>query len=183
MSGGAIISAGSIVDRPGCDARAAPAGSEGYYAAVAPDQESVSTAIQEPLCAVFRRRLKQAGHKYTPERARILDAIIRIDDIFDAETLQRALSAGGHDVSKATVYRTLKLLQDAGIIQQLMIDPEQSRWQLVYGRSPRAVLIRVDTDEITPIDLPGLDELCRRACADRGLRLEGRRLHIFATGD
>ena len=36
--------------------------------------------IIEPLCAVFRRKLKSEGLKYTPERAQILDAIIRRDD-------------------------------------------------------------------------------------------------------
>ncbi|RMD61217.1 MAG: hypothetical protein D6824_08325, partial [Planctomycetota bacterium] len=65
--------------------------------------------IEEPLCAVFRRRLRDAGQKYTPERAAILDAIIRIDDIFDAEQLQEQLRALGRPISKATVYRTLKV--------------------------------------------------------------------------
>jgi len=47
--------------------------------------------IREPLCAVFRRRLKDAGQKYTPERAQILDTILKIDDLFEAEDLQEAL--------------------------------------------------------------------------------------------
>lgn len=138
--------------------------------------------IHEPLCAVFRRRLKAEGQKYTPERAQILDAIIKLDDVFEAEQLQDELRRSGFRVSKATVYRTLKLLQDAGIIQQVLLDAEQARYQLIYGRTPRDLLIRVDTNEIVSIDAPELTELCERICREQGLELQGRRFQIYATG-
>ena len=137
--------------------------------------------IREPLCAVFRRRLKEEGQKYTPERAQILDAIIKMDDIFEADQLQEELRRSGFRVSKATVYRTLKLLQDAGIIQQVLLDAEQARYQLVYGRTPRDLLIRVDTNEVIAIDAPELAKLCERICAEHGLELQGRRFQVFAA--
>jgi Fur family ferric uptake transcriptional regulator len=137
-------------------------------------------SIAEPLCAVFRRRLKNAGQKYTPERARILDAIIQIDDVFEADELQAALRTHDFRVSKATVYRTLKLLQDAGIIQQVLINAEQAYYQLAYGARPRDLLIRVDTDEIVPIDAPEIVEIRDRLCARLGLRPQGHRFQIYA---
>lgn len=139
--------------------------------------------IHEPLCAVFRRRLKAEGQKYTPERAQILDAIIKLDDVFEAEQLRDELKQSGFRVSKATVYRTLKLLQDAGIIQQVLLDAEQARYQLIYGQTPRDLLIRVDTNDVISIDAPELTEMCERICAEHGLALQGRRFHIFATGE
>jgi len=134
------------------------------------------------MCAIFRRRLKEAGQKYTPERAQILDAIIKIDDVFEADQLQDELRELGFGVSKATVYRTLKLMQEAGLIQQVLLDSEQARYQLVYGQTPRDLLIRVDTNEIISIEAPELSALCQRICESHGLRMEGRRFHIFATG-
>jgi len=136
--------------------------------------------ITEPLCAVFRRRLKDAGQKYTPERAKILDAIIAIDDIFEADQLQTALREGEFPVSKATIYRTLKLLQMTGIIQEAPINSEQAHYQLCYGRRPRDLLIRVDTDEIVTIDVPELIELRDAICARLGLEAQGHKLQIFA---
>lgn len=137
--------------------------------------------IREPLCAVFRRRLKDAGQKYTPERAQILDVVIKIDDVFEADQLQDELRQSGFHVSKATVYRTLKLMQEAGIIQQTLLDAEQACYQLIYGRSPRDLLIRVDTNEILSIEAPELSALCQRICQEHGVRMEGRRFHIFAS--
>lgn len=137
--------------------------------------------IFEPLCAVFRRRLKDAGQKYTPERAQILDAILQIDDVFEADQLQAALKKSGFRVSKATVYRTLKLLQDAGIIQQVLVDSEQARYQLAYGQKPRDLLILLESNEIIPIDVKELVAIRDRICRERGLVPQGHRFQIFAS--
>ena len=139
-----------------------------------------SVQVTEPLCAVFRRRLKDAGQKYTPERARILDAIMAIDDIFEADQLQTALRGGDFPVSKATIYRTLKLLQQTGIIQEAPINSEQAHYQLCYGRRPQDLLIRVDTDEVVTIDVPELIELRDAICAKMGLEAQAHKLQIFA---
>ncbi|MBL8962446.1 MAG: transcriptional repressor [Phycisphaeraceae bacterium] len=137
--------------------------------------------IVEPLCAVFRRKLKSEGLKYTPERAYILDAVIRLDGIFEVEALIDRLRSGSIRVSKATVYRTIRLLQDAGIIQRVLFDQEQSHFQLVYGRKPCDILVRVDTREIISIDAPEIitlrDDLCRRL----GLEARGHRFQVFAV--
>jgi Fur family ferric uptake transcriptional regulator len=137
--------------------------------------------IFEPLCAVFRRRLKDAGQKYTPERAQILDSIIKIDDVFEADQLQAALRKSGFRVSKATVYRTLRLLQDAGILQQVLVDSEQARYQLAYGRKARDLLVVLDSGEMIPIDVPELAEIRERVCRERGLVAQGHRLQVFAS--
>lgn len=136
--------------------------------------------IVEPLCAVFRRKLKAEGAKYTPERAHVLDAIIRIDGLFEADALIERLRGEGRRVSKATVYRTIKLMQEAGIIQRVLFDGEQAHYQLVYGRTSGDLLIRVDGGEAEEIEIPGLVELCEQVCRERGLKLKSHRLQVFA---
>ncbi len=138
--------------------------------------------VFEPLCAVFRRRLKGEGLKYTPERAQVLDAVVRAEGLFEAEGILQGLRRAGHRVSKATVYRTIRLLVDAGIIQRVFsgADADQASYQLVYGRGPSDLLIRVDTGGVELIEVPGLTELCARLCRERGLEAEGHRLQVFA---
>ncbi len=136
--------------------------------------------ITEPLCAVFRMRLKEAGQKYTPERAQILDTILKMDDVFEAEQLLEKLRDSNFRVSKATVYRTLKLMQEAGIIQQVLVDSDQASYQLTYGRRAKDLLIRVDTHEIIPVEAPELRSIVQRICDQHGLTPEGHRLQIFA---
>src|SRR3954465_9846411 len=71
----------------------------------------------EPVCAIFRRYLHGEKLKFTPERAMILDAVLRKTGLFEAERLVQDLKELGHRVSRATAYRTLNHLQDAGILK------------------------------------------------------------------
>jgi len=182
---------------------------------IPPSTDADEIRIIEPLCAVFRRKLKSEGLKYTPERAYILDAIMRRamegelaadssakagsgspfakgsgraegdrsgshkGGVFEAEELVEAMRKQGFRVSRATVYRTIKLLAEAGIIQQVLFDTDQAHYQLAYGRASSGLLVNVDTNEITPIDVPELAAIRDRICRERGLVAEGHRLVIY----
>lgn len=138
--------------------------------------------VVEPLCAVFRRRLKGEGLKYTPERAKVLDTILRFEGTFEADMVLDGVRSSGIRVSKATVYRTIKLLHDAGIIQRILSNDDHARYQLAFGPRPSDQIVRVDTGDIESIDLPELALLVERACRARGLTPQGHRLQIFAVG-
>jgi Fur family ferric uptake transcriptional regulator len=145
---------------------------------IKPDVDDIE--IMEPLCAVFRRHLKSLGQKYTPERAQILDTLIQMDEIFEAERLMEEMKNSGYRVSKATIYRTIKLLQDAGIIQQVLFQSEQAHYQLAYGRRPQDLIINVENDEVITISAPELIAIRDRICKEHGLIPQGHRFHIFA---
>lgn len=139
--------------------------------------------IIEPLCAVFRRRLKQEGLKYTPERANILDAIIRLSDtgeVFQAERLLEFLRQPGRRVSKATVYRTIKLLTDAGVLQQVLFDADQAHYHLAYGARDSGVVVRTDTGDVTTLHVPELAAIRDRVREQLGLTCHGHRLIVYA---
>jgi Fur family ferric uptake transcriptional regulator len=143
------------------------------------DQEALE--VVEPLCAVFRRKLRSEGLKYTPERAQVLDAVLRFEGLFEAERVIEAVRSSGIRVSKATVYRTIKLLQDAGIIQRVPFDDEQAHYQVVYGHTPQDLIIPLDGGRAIPVELPEIVTIRERACARFGLTPKGHRLHIFAV--
>ncbi|MCA9294054.1 MAG: transcriptional repressor [Phycisphaerales bacterium] len=139
--------------------------------------------VHQPLCAVFRRHLKSLGQKYTPERARVLDVLLGMDGLFQADDLLAQMRGKGHRVSKATVYRTIRLLQDAGIISQVLIDDaDQRHYQLAYGKTPQDFLVNVDTGKIEAIEAPELIALRDRLCAERGLSPQGHRFMVYAAG-
>src|SRR5262245_30122467 len=148
----------------------------------APTKQPEKLEIIEPLCAVFRRKLKSEGLKYTSERAQVLDTIVGFDGLFEADRVLEHVKRSGFRVSKATVYRTIKLLQEAGIIQRVLFDDEQSHFQLVYGRTPQDLVIRVDNGQVVPVELPELVQLRDAVCRRLGLEPRGHRLQIFAAG-
>lgn len=103
---------------------------------------TIRTATAAPPCSIFRRHLKRVGLKYTTERADTLDAALAFDGTFDAERLLSSLPARGHRVSKATVYRTLKLLVESGILAERPDARDCVRYEVIHGKPPANVEIR-----------------------------------------
>ncbi len=143
-------------------------------------QATIPFAPMAPLCSVFRRFLKSQGLKYTPERADILNAIIDFGDVFEAEELLLGMRSAGHDVSKATIYRTIHLLQDSGIITQALFDSKQAHYQLIYGKAPRDFMVCMKTGRLIEFASPELIALRDRVCAELGWTPVGHRFQIYA---
>ena len=133
-----------------------------------------------PLCSVFRKYLLSQNLKYTSERADILNAIIDQDGLFEAEVLMTSIRKGNYQVSKATLYRSLKLLREAGIIQEVVIDGKQSHYQLIYGRKPIDTMVCMRTGERIEFSSGELIEWRDSICKEHGWDPVGHRVVIYA---
>src|SRR5437016_12150145 len=124
------------------------------------------SAPYEPVCAIFRRYLHEQKLKFTPERAMMLDAVLRKEGLFEPEQLVNDLKKLGHRVSRATVYRTLAHLQDAGILKQVFFDNVQSYYEVIAGRQTHDYLICMATGKVIEFNSEKLkalrDEICRQ---------------------
>jgi Fur family ferric uptake transcriptional regulator len=135
----------------------------------------------EPVCAIFRRYLHSQKQKlkFTPERAMILDAVLRKEGLFEAESLAADLKALAHRVSRATVYRTLSHLQDAGILRQVFFDNKQSYYQVIAGRQTFDYLICVDTGKVVEFSSEKLRALRDEICWEHGFEPLSHQFHIY----
>jgi Fur family ferric uptake transcriptional regulator len=139
------------------------------------------SAIQMPLCSIFRRFLKKRGLKFTSERAQILDSVMAKEGLFEAEQLLFEMRTAGHRVSKATIYRTIKHLVESGIIREVLLDSKQAHYQMVYGKKPSDHLVNLSTDEVVEIYCPELAAIRDKVCRERGLEPVGHRFLIYAV--
>ena len=90
---------------------------------------------------LFRQYLRSRGLKYTPERRTLLREILGHDEHFEAEQLLFVLRQGGVRVAKATIYRTLPLLVDCGLIQQVQFGDKLARYEHTFGQEPHDHMI------------------------------------------
>ncbi len=138
--------------------------------------------ILAPLCSVFRRHLKALSLRYTPERAEVLAAVMGTEGLFEAESLQNQLQAEHKDVSKATVYRTIRLLQDAGIIMPIMLlDAKQTHYQLAYGRDPYDLMVCVETGQIHTFRSKEVAAIRESLASKAGWNTVGHRFVIYGV--
>jgi Fur family ferric uptake transcriptional regulator len=136
-------------------------------------------APYEPVCAIFRRYLHGEKLKFTPERAMMLDAVLRKEGLFEPEQLVSDLKQLGHEVSRATVYRTLAHLQDAGILKQVFFDNKQSYYEVIAGRQTHDYLICVATGRVIEFSSEKLRKLRDEICREHGFDPVSHQFHIF----
>lgn len=134
----------------------------------------------EPICAMFRRYLHGQKLKFTPERAMILDAVLRRAGLFEAERLVADLKQIGHAVSRATAYRTLAHLQDAGILKQVFFDNKQSYYEVIAGRQAYDYLVCVATGKVVEFSSEKLRRLRDEICSEHGYSPLSHQFQIFA---
>ncbi|MEL7240246.1 MAG: Fur family transcriptional regulator, partial [Planctomycetota bacterium] len=112
-----------------------------------------------PACATFRLYLRRQKLKFTPERAVVLDAVLRQDGLFDAETIADVLKAQGHRGSRATVYRTLGHLQEAGLLRQVNFGGGQAFYEALVGQPTHDYLVDIESGEVVSFHSEALNEL------------------------
>jgi len=66
----------------------------------------------------LNEKLHAAGHRLTAQRALVLKIIEESDDHLDAEGIWQCASEMQAQVNLATVYRTLSVLKEMGLVQQ-----------------------------------------------------------------
>src|SRR5438552_3414737 len=133
----------------------------------------------EPVCAIFRRYLHGQKLKFTPERAMILDAVLRKSGLFEAEQLVEDLKQLGHGASRATMYRTLAHLQDAGVIKQVFFDNKQSYYEVIAGRQVHDYLICVASGKVIEFNSERLKQLRDEICRQHGFAPLSHRFQIL----
>ncbi len=84
----------------------------------------------------FAAYLQSRHIKVTAARRAVLDAVLALDEHFEAEQVLYALREKGLRVGKATVYRTLPLLVDCGILKQVRFDVKQAHYEHAFGEDP-----------------------------------------------
>lgn len=75
-----------------------------------------------PVHAQLGQRLVACGIQPTSQRLQIAELLLATDQHVTAEQLLAALRARGARVSKATLYNTLRLFAERGLVRELSVD-------------------------------------------------------------
>jgi Fur family transcriptional regulator, ferric uptake regulator len=136
------------------------------------EQELAVTRIEQ-LCV-------EKGLRMTEQRRVIARVLSKSADHPDAEELYRRASALDPKISIATVYRTVKLFEDAGILERHDFRDGRSR----YEEQPEAHhdhLIDVQTGTVIEFRNEEIEKLQRRIAEDLGFDLLDHRLELYGV--
>ena len=113
----------------------------------------------------------------TLPRKIILEVIEDSEDHPDVEEMYRRAVERDKSISIATVYRTIKLFEEAGIIERLDIGDGRSRYEEAGEHHEH--LVDVETGEIIEFQDNDLEEMKKAVALKMGYELVDHRLELF----
>ncbi|AXQ93043.1 transcriptional repressor [Cereibacter azotoformans] len=123
-------------------------------------------------------RCEAKGLRMTEQRRIIARVIGESADHPDVEELHARASAVDPRISIATVYRTVKLFEEAGILERLEFGDGRARYEDAE-RDHHDHLIDVTTGAVIEFVDPEIEALQEKIAARLGYRLVGHRFELF----
>lgn len=125
----------------------------------------------------FREFLEIRGDKLTDSRRVMVRHIFNTHKHFDADELARDLYDAGHKVSRSTVYRTLRLLVEAGLLRELRLT-NRSAFEHDYGYPAHDHLHCTECNQVVEFRNDEILKLRDMISVAHGFRAEGHRFLI-----
>ena len=124
----------------------------------------------------FRNYLEERGYRTTPERFAVLREVIRSEGHFEADDIFVRLRSKSVSASQTSVYRTLNLLVEAGIVRKNPCDRMSARYEAVFGSEHHDHLICLRCGRIIEFQDENLQRILKEVADRRRFELVGHRL-------
>ena len=130
----------------------------------------------------FREYLasRSRPQRYTGQQRDLVRHVFAQHNHFDAEILIDDLKKAGLHMSRATVYRTLNKLVDAGMLRRLEFGP-RTFFEHDYGYPQHEHLVCQQCGRIIEFQNPAIDAQLREVCAQHQFQATGHTLVVRGT--
>jgi Fur family ferric uptake transcriptional regulator len=119
-------------------------------------------------------KLEARGHRVTPSRRAVIAAILSQRDHFTVDDLlQRCRGAG-----RATVFRTVRLLTDLGVVCRVLLEDGSLHYRLSQ-RGHHHHLVCTDCGAVEDLDQCAVDDVVRGLSGESGFEVEGHWLELY----
>lgn len=126
------------------------------------------------------QRCEAYGLRMTDQRRTIAAVLQAATDHPDVEELYNRAAAADPNISLATVYRTVKLFEESGILEKHEFGDGRARYETA-DRDHHDHLIDMNSGKVIEFVDPEIEELQERIAAKLGYKLMGHRLELYGT--
>jgi Fur family transcriptional regulator, ferric uptake regulator len=128
---------------------------------------------------LFRTYLKEKKQRQTPERFMVLEEIYNSDGHLDADEIFFNMKNSGTRVSRATVYNTLDLLIECGLVQRQQFGKNQYYYERSYAYQQHDHMICKECGVVIEFCDPRILEIQKLMEKIHNFTVDGHSLHLF----
>lgn len=128
---------------------------------------------------VFSEHIQKAGLRHTAQRDLILEIFLRTEDHVSSEDLYWLVHKEDPTVGHTTVYRTLKLLTDAGLAREVRFGDGKSYYEPHYNQEHHDHMICTECGKVVEFFSPEIESLQEAIAAQFGFKLTNHSMRIF----
>ncbi len=143
--------------------------------------ESREQGCHQAELQVVEETLRRKGLRWTAQRRQIVQAVFSTHDHFSADELVDRCNLQDATASRATVYRTLAMLEEAGFVEGFNPGDGVQRYEHVLGHEEHAHMVCIESGRIFEFVLPELDALLKREADRHGFEIDSHSLKVLGV--
>lgn len=140
---------------------------------------NVGDEINKTMAERARRLLRAEGRRLTPQRELLLRTLEERGQHLDAEELFMLARERDPRLSLSTVYRTLNVLRDMGLVEELHLGEEHHHYE-VASLGEHHHLVCTSCGSVIEFESPLMEQLKREVAEENDFQVNG--IHIDLTG-
>jgi Fur family ferric uptake transcriptional regulator len=127
----------------------------------------------------FKQALQEEDLRFTSQRQAILQDILESDKHRECDDIYFSLRTKGMTVSRATIYRTLDLLEQVGFVRKLQLGDGRARYENRFAEEHHDHLICLRCEKIVEFTDKEIERRQKEISEEHGFELLRHSHHLF----
>ena len=128
---------------------------------------------------IFSEYIKGKKLRFTKQRKDILEVFLLMERHFTVEDLYKAVKKVNPDVGFATIYRTLRLIYECGLSNELKLDGNKTHFEQTFGNAHHDHLICTKCSTIIEVQSKKIEELQNKLAKEKDFVPQRHKLEIY----